>query len=574
MAIKRGIRAKIFLLSATIILIPLMVLSLFVMGRTVTTAEKNHENYQQASMKKVGQAVETIMRELERASLFMIGDKDIRTYLSTGDKELLDDVYNTLIYLRNNSDYIKAIQIEGANGEVLANGSMPLNITRADRERADALNGKSFWGQDEDIYGERYLYLCRLLRDTENPSHHLGTAKLYLDSRGLSDYLRSEMEPSMNYVILDEEGRLLFNTGFPEEKGDILNYNNLLAGTGGCYRTEEQAKEDEYYLSPYGLAAGRWILCGVSGTGDVDSMISASLLLILGLSVSCFLVCAALALLVSQRILKPLSEVIRHMDTFGHQDFSTRIEVRGNDEAALVARHFNQMADQIQDLIQKVYEGTIRKKEAELKALQAQINPHFLYNTLDIAYWTAKMERASQTSEMIDSLSQSFRHALIMDDDFTTVGNEIEHLRYYIILKRQGKTSFDFELDYEEETLGCRVVKLVLQPLVENAILHGISGIKDGKVEVNIFRDGETLKYEVKDNGAGIDVDDMNQLLEHVETNNRGLGIKNMNDRIKLACGDGYGLSFYNREGKGAVITVTQPFKPAVQTCSDTGRDI
>lgn len=117
-------------------------------------------------------------------------------------------------------------------------------------------------------------------------------------------------------------------------------------------------------------------------------------------------------------------------------------------------------------------------------------------------------------------------------------------------------------------------MKLVLQPLVENAILHGISGIKDGKVEVNIFRDGETLKYEVKDNGAGIDVDDMNQLLEHVETNNRGLGIKNMNDRIKLACGDGYGLSFYNREGKGAVITVTQPFKPAVQTCSDTGRDI
>ena len=99
-------------------------------------------------MKKVGQAVETIMRELERASLFMIGDKDIRTYLSTGDKEL-DDVYNTLIYLRNNSDYIKAIQIEGANGEVLANGSMPLNITRADRERADALNVNLLGGRDE-----------------------------------------------------------------------------------------------------------------------------------------------------------------------------------------------------------------------------------------------------------------------------------------------------------------------------------------------------------------------------------------------------------------------------------------
>ena len=152
--------------------------------------------------------------------------------------------------------------------------------------------------------------LCRLLRDTENPSHHLGTAKLYLDSRGLSAYLKSETETSMNYVILDEEGRLLFNTGFPEEKEDILNYNDLLAKNGGCYRTKELTKGDEYYLSPYDLTAGRWILCGVSGTGDVDSMIFASLLLILGLSVSCFLVCAALALLVSRRILKPLSEVI------------------------------------------------------------------------------------------------------------------------------------------------------------------------------------------------------------------------------------------------------------------------
>lgn len=573
MSVKRGIRAKIFLLSATIILIPLMVLSLFVMGRTVTTAERNHEIYQKASMKKVGQAVETIMRELERASMFIIGDQDIRVYLSDGDKELLDGVYNTLIYIRNNSDYIKAIQIEGMNGEVLANGSMPLNITQADRERAFALNGKAFWEQDEDIYGERYVYLCRLLRDTQDPSHHLGTAKLYLDSRGLSKYLKSEVETYTNYVILDKDGKMLFNTGLGEEETGILDYRDLMAKDGECYRTRARNAGDEYYLSPYGLAAGRWMLCGISGTGDVDRMISASLMLILGLSASCFVVCAVLALLVSRRILKPLSEVIRHMDTFGHQDFSPRIEVRGKDEAALLARHFNQMADQIQDLIHKVYEGAIRKKEAELRALQAQINPHFLYNTLDIAYWTAKMESAPQTSEMIDSLSHFFRHALIMDDDFTTVENEIEHLRYYIILRRQGKTPFDFELDYETETLGCRVVKLVLQPLVENAIIHGISGMKDGKVEVNIFRDGEFLKYEVKDNGTGIDVDDMNQLLEHVESNNRGLGIKNMNDRIKLVCGEGYGLSFCNREGRGAVITVTQPLEPAAQT-GDLGRDL
>mgnify|MGYP002549872132 CR=1 FL=1 len=562
MAIKRGIRAKIFLLSATIILIPLMVLSLFVMGRTVTTAEKNHENYQQASMKKVGQAVETIMRELERASLFMIGDKDIRTYLSTGDKELLDDVYNTLIYLRNNSDYIKAIQIEGANGEVLANGSMPLNITRADRERADALNGKSFWGQDEDIYGERYLYLCRLLRDTENPSHHLGTAKLYLDSRGLSDYLRSEMEPSMNYVILDEEGRLLFNTGFPEEKGDILNYNNLLAGTGGCYRTEEQAKEDEYYLSPYGLAAGRWILCGVSGTGDVDSMISASLLLILGLSVSCFLVCAALALLVSQRILKPLSEVIRHMDTFGHQDFSTRIEVRGNDEAALVARHFNQMADQIQDLIQKVYEGTIRKKEAELKALQAQINPHFIYNTLFSVKCLVSLGENDTAERMLENFTAMLRTILGQKDEMISLQEELVILhQYFVVLQCKYGDEILLDVDIPEDLLKQRVLKFVLQPIVENSIFHGLepAGSK-GHVVVRAWERGARLYLSVEDDGAGMDCNRLKEVQGTIGSDNSTMvGINNTVKRIKLHFGAQYGVEISSEKDVGTKVVLILP---------------
>lgn len=558
--VRWGLRTKIFLLSMTIILIPLLVLSLFIMNRTVQAAEENFESYHLASMKKVGQTTETVFRELERASLFMIGDKNLRSYLSTGDQELLDYVYNTLIYLRNNSDYIKSIQIEGLSGEVLANGSMPLNITPEDRDRAVSLNGKSFWGWDEDLYGEPYIYLCRLLRDTQDPTHHLGIAKLYLDSRGFQKYLKTELENDTGYGILSEDGRVLIHTDYFAQEDGWTDYKNLLLHEGTCYRTKVPSQEGEYYLSPYRLAANGWILCGATGTKRVDSMISASILLILTLSLSCFIVCAALAFLVSKRILDPLFEVIHHMDNMGRQDFATRIQVRGEDEAALLARHFNQMAEQIQNLIDQVYEVTIRRKEAELRALQTQVNPHFLYNTLDIAYWTAKMEHASQTSDMIDSLSHFFRHALVLNDDFTTVENEIEHLRYYIILRRQGRDPFDFELDYEPETMNCRVVKLVLQPLVENAIIHGITGLKNGKVEVRIFCRENCLIYTVMDNGTGIDVNDMHQLLDNVQANNRGLGIKNVNDRIHLACGEEYGLAFRNREEGGAMIIVTQPY--------------
>lgn len=579
MAIKRGIRLKIFLLSATIILIPLTVLSLFVMRRTVTTAEKNHENYQLASMKKVGQAVETILRELERASMFMIGDKDIRTYLSTGDPELLDNVYNTLIYIRNNSDYIKAIQIEGVNGEVLANGSMPLNITRADRERAVSLNGKSFWGQDEDLYGERYVYLCRLLRDTQNPSRHLGTAKLYLDSRELSKYLRSEVETHTNYVILDEEGRVLFNTGVPEEKTDILDYDGLLAWEGRCYRTREPGAGDHYYLSPYGLAAGGWILCGVSGTGDVDSMISASFLLILGLSVSCFLVCAALALLVSRRILKPLSEVIRHMDTFGHQDFSTRIEVRGNDEAALVARHFNQMADQIQDLIHKVYEGTIRKKEAELRALQAQINPHFLYNTLDTIVWLAEGGQNREVVDMVTSLSEFFRTTLSGGKDFITMREEIGHIESYLqIQKIRYQDIMDYEVTLEKSLEECRILKLTLQPLVENALYHGIKNKRGrGRICVRGYAREDMAVFQVEDDGAGMTEEELRAVKRKLKGEGGitskegpapkgGFGLFNVAERLRLNYGPRCSLEFESVRGQGtrAVVSIPLETRPGV----------
>ena len=565
MNIRHGLRVKIFLLSATIIIIPLLVLSAFVMKRTINLAEENVRNYQLASVKKTGQAVENIFGELERASIFIIGDPEIREYLSEGIPDSTKNIYNTLIYLRNTSGYIKAIQIENMEGEILASGSMPFNITQKDRQEALEKRGKSFWGQDVDIYGETYVYLCRLLRDTEDPSRHLGIAKLYLDGRSFQEYLRRELEAGMDYMILDQESQVLFDTGFLEIEGETkLEYQELLEENGNCSRFTSD--EEEYYRTTYQLETNDWILCGVSETGNADHVISATLYLLAILSVSCFAVCVILALFLSRHILTPLMEVIRHMDTFGHQDFSTRIQVKGEGEAALLARHFNKMAEKIEDLIRRVYEEELYKREAELRALQSQINPHFLYNTLDIAYWTAKMENATQTSEMIDCLSHFFRSALIINDEFTTVENEIEHLRYYIILRRQGKNPFDFELDYQEETLSCQVVKLVLQPLVENAIIHGITGMKNGKISVAIFIREERLIYRIEDNGKGVDPEDMKQLLSAVGRNHRGLGIKNINDRNRLAYGEEYGLIFEKRPQGGTCIIVTQPFKPGGET--------
>ena len=169
------------------------------------------------------------------------------------------------------------------------------------------------------------------------------------------------------------------------------------------------------------------------------------------------------------------------------------------------------------------------------------------------------MENAPETSDMISSLSCFFRQALSGKDEFTSVENEIEHLRYYIILRRQSKRPFDFSLDAEEGLLSRTVVKLMLQPLVENAILHGIQDMEHGRIEVKIFASGEDIVYTITDNGRGVDILDMNLLLKHTGKDNRGFGIKNINDRIQLIYGKEYGIHFENISEGGTKVTVIQP---------------
>ena len=212
-----------------------------------------------------------------------------------------------------------------------------------------------------------------------------------------------------------------------------------------------------------------WMVYSLSIPVDIQTQTRDSLIQLLVLAALCFLLCIVIASIISRRMCRPLEEIIGNMKSLEGEQFSTRAEVRGNDEISLLARQFNRMAQKIQSLIEEVYLVNIRKKELELRALQAQVNPHFLYNTLDMIYWTAKVEHAPETSDMIESLSNFFRQALSGEDGFTTIGNEIEHLRYYVVLRQQSKKPFDFDLNVEDSLLGCRVIKSVLQMCIRDS---------------------------------------------------------------------------------------------------------
>ncbi|CAM4022223.1 histidine kinase [Cohnella lubricantis] len=224
------------------------------------------------------------------------------------------------------------------------------------------------------------------------------------------------------------------------------------------------------------------------------------------------------------------------------------------------------LARELRERNNAVRASKLKQKAAELRVLEEQINPHFLYNTLDMIYWMSRMEKAFETSAMIGALSQLLRIGLNRGSRLTTVAKEVELIRHYLyIQQKRCEELIRFSLRAEPETLECRAVKMVLQPIVENAIVHGIERRGgDGRLDIHIFRDPANgdLVYRIWDDGAGADAGAVAKLLAgEIAEERQGIGLRNIHDRIRLQFGSAYGVDFASDSSSGTTVTVRQPFE-------------
>jgi two-component system sensor histidine kinase YesM len=227
------------------------------------------------------------------------------------------------------------------------------------------------------------------------------------------------------------------------------------------------------------------------------------------------------------------------------------------------------MVENIKQLIDDSYILQIKEKEAEFNALQAQINPHFLYNTLEMIYWEAEAANQTHIGEMVISLSRLFRLSLNKGNNYTSLAKEKEFIENYQILqKMRFKNDLNYNIQIEDNILNFTVLKLILQPFVENAILHGF-GKKRGKVTLSIqgLKIGDHLYFKIEDDGIGMEpetlkkiVDDEHEDPTHISQGSGGYAIKNINKRLGLYYKDNYQLKFTSELGKGTVVEILVPF--------------
>ena len=264
----------------------------------------------------------------------------------------------------------------------------------------------------------------------------------------------------------------------------------------------------------------------------------------------------------TRRITEPMRALTDKAQRFGRGDFTPAPVETGIAELQTLDLGFDEMADQVKTLMEKRIEDQRSLHRAELELLQAQINPHFLYNTLDSIVILAENHREEEVVDMVTSLSSFFRVSLSRGKDIIPLADEVHHVTSYLQIQQVRYSDIlIYEIDIPEALLSHRVPKLVLQPLVENALYHGIKNRRGvGHIRITGEKRGEDLLLKVIDDGMGMDEAQLRQLQHGVyQDRHTGLGLVNVHKRIRLYCGEPYGLSFESRVGAGTTVYVLLP---------------
>jgi two-component system, sensor histidine kinase YesM len=275
----------------------------------------------------------------------------------------------------------------------------------------------------------------------------------------------------------------------------------------------------------------------------------------------CIIVFAAISGFIASKFTKKICELSDSMEKIQVGNFDVHIPYRGNDEIGHLINGFNIMAIKLADLVKEVYLIQVKEKEAELKALQAQINPHFLYNTLASISWLGMRNDEKDITKISNALAKFYKVSLSKGKNIITVKNEVEHVKAYIDIqdiRYKNKLSIIYSID--EELLETFTIKLILQPFIENAIMHGMWKEKEHiNMHLIVKKFEDNIIWQVIDDGIGISRSKQQELMVNTDDAAHGYGVINVDQRIKIFYGDQYGVTIFSREGIGTVITIVTP---------------
>ena len=406
------------------------------------------------------------------------------------------------------------------------------------------------------------------LHNYDEERQKIGYLVCEIDSMAFASIMNKYVDLSHVYLWMQPvNDRTIVVTG--EANDDQKRIQKQLARVIQNYYDSSTMEQEygDYYLIHVGQTENNLEACALVSQSLLTATqrsLTRSLVVIMGMML---VVVCVFVMLLSRWLTRPTEQMLETIERIKNGETQLRVQPVGwSEELKVLGTEFNDMLDRVQAMAQEEYKYRLLVERTEYKMLQAQINPHFLYNTLNTMSGIATAQNCPLVSGLCHSLSAVFRYSLNMTDEFSTVQKEMEHVKNYLyVMDVRSGSDVLYEYQIAEETLQDQLPRICLQPIVENAITHGLRNVrrKDKKLTISAVHENGLLLIYVEDNGTGMDAEEMNRLLEkndpkRVETG-VSIGILNVNARLKRVFGEEYGILIDSRMGEGTKVSIRVP---------------
>ncbi|MEK5163255.1 histidine kinase [Paenibacillus sp. FSL R5-0527] len=516
------------------------------------------------TLKQTRQNFESIVADTNDKSKRILSNELVQDFASGKYNKLTDydkiywNINNWLEDILGSQKYYKSISLYSSQELVFQKGMQVPEMDPAVRERAMSLQGRAFW---VTAPGEIAYY--RGIMDLNMYGRMIGIERFNLDEENLYRIFSNlQSNAGAQIFLLDSKGLVLSSTerNLVGSKLDhVANIQEIFSTNEGYLETTiDDDKKVAFY---YTIEEPDWKLVQIIPEKSFSTLRRTINLILLIAILLCLFFGVLFSFVQHKYLLKPLQLLRREMMKLKSGNFNIALTIDSKDEIGEISNGFLRMVHQLKETINDVYVGRIKQREAEIKALEAQINPHFLYNTLDSIHWLALKQKNYDVSEQIEALAELFKHVLNKGEPFVTIRQEVDFLENYMLIqKRKYGQRIKLRIHVDPALMNYKMPKLVLQPLVENAIVHGLEQVIDGGIiEVSATRAEQGIRFIVIDNGLGTDETKIHQMMTQEGETKNVFALKNIDDRIKISYGPEYGLHFTSKHGGGTRVEVYIP---------------
>ncbi len=480
------------------------------------------------------------------------------------------DRISALTYTEND---IYAVTVYGENGEIIscAGSGAPAKPSVL---RDLSFDRKLFEGSQDfavskphvqTLFEGEYPWVVTIALKTDGP--------VLTDGRYIAiDFKFSQIASYIDHVGVGRQGYCFITDGaediiyHPQQQllfsGIVSEDTQIVSGL-----SDETVFKNNIIYTSRPIKGSSWRIISVSFTDDLTMERRTQIIRSVALSFVCVaVILTAILLLYSKSVNAPIKSLIEEMERFERdaESFSYNGGNESISELNVISETFAHMSEQIKQLMEQVKNEQTELRKTELKALQAQINPHFLYNTLDSIQWMCEQGKTKDAAKMVNALARLFRISISRGRELITIGDEMRHAESYLIIQSfRYREQFTYSFDVDPELEGYLCNKITVQPLIENAIYHGIDRLVDeGKIEISVkpADDGtDDIFIRVFDNGIGMTEEQCRAILSKSRSDSGGIGVKNVNDRLRIYFGEQYGLTIKSEPDVGTTVTVRIP---------------